>query len=319
MKTWEAVAMRWVARAASLRPAGDAAVRVSGVMGPVVFALLLLVSAPLQAQETDLPSAEEIIDRSIEVMGGRAAFERLYNNKSTGTMEMPQMGLKASTISYSAAPAKMYVAMESEGLGTMESGGDGEVYWERTMMTGPKVKKGEEKAVARREAMFHGNLKWRELYPEVETTAIDTVDGKPCYRILLTPVDGQPETHCYDVESGLLVKSEMKVKTDMGVIPVETYLSDYREAEGVLSPHHVRQVIMGIQEMLFTTDSLWYNVEIPDSVFALPPNVAALLAKQEMSGESAVAPESGSAGEAGKSAESDAAPAEEPAEPIEVQ
>lgn len=239
-------------------------------------------------------------------------------------MEMPQMGLKASMESYAAAPAKIYVAMESEGLGTMESGGNGEVYWERSMMTGPKIKQGEELAVARREAMFHGLLKWQELYSEAETVGIDSVDGQPCYQVKLTPFEGRPEMHCYGLESGLLLKSTMKLKTDMGIIPVETYMKDYQETDGVLAPHRVRQVIMGMQEMHFATDSIWYNVEIPDSVFALPPDVEALWVKQQQSEAAAKdAPEVPETDLRGPATEApgagDEAGAEEPSEPIELQ
>jgi hypothetical protein len=202
------------------------------------------------------------------------------------------MGLRAKMISFAAVPAMIYAAIEAEGLGKMESGGNGEVYWERSMMTGPKVKSGEERAVAHREALFHGVLQWRDLYAEATTVGIDSVDGAACHRVEMIPHEGQPETHYYAIESGLLRKTATKLATDMGVIPIETYLGDYQATDGILSPRHVRQVLMGMQEMIFTTDSVAYNVALPDSIFLLPPDVQALVDKQaaEVAEKEAAAP-----------------------------
>jgi hypothetical protein len=165
-------------------------------------------------------------------------------------------------------------------MGNFETGTDGHVYWESTMMTGPRIKSGDERAAAIREARFNGNVYWLELYQDVHTVGADTVDSMPCYKIVLTPHQGPPETQYYDIENHLLRQSEMTLKTDMGEIPVVAFPSDYREVDGLLIPHRSRQIAMGMQEMIFVTESIEHNADIPAERFALPDEIKALIEKE---------------------------------------
>ena len=92
---------------------------------------------------------------------------------------------------------------------------------------------------------------------------------------MLTPRDGQPETRYYDKTSGLLVRTSMIMKTEMGEIPAESSVSDYRKVDGVLMPFLVKQKVLG-QEFTVTLQSVKNNVEIPKERFALPEDVKAL-------------------------------------------
>ena len=103
----------------------------------------------------------------------------------------------------------------------------------------------------------------------------------PCYKIVLTPNQGSPETQYFDIANHLLRKTELTLKTDMGTIPVEAFPSDYREVDGLLIPYRSRQIIMGMQEMIFVTESIEHNVEIPAERFALPDEIKALMEKEE--------------------------------------
>ena len=69
----------------------------------------------------------------------------------TGTMEVKGIGLKGSMTSYHAAPDKMLVEITIQGVGTILDGSDGEVAWEISALQGPRLKEGDEKAVALRE------------------------------------------------------------------------------------------------------------------------------------------------------------------------
>ena len=95
----------------------------------------------------------------------------------------------------------------------------------------------------------------------------------------MTPKEGQPETRYYDKKSYLLVRTNMILKTEMGEIPTEMSVSDYRSVDGVLMPFHLKQKVLG-QEFTVTHESIRTNVEIPKERFALPDDVKALVASQ---------------------------------------
>ena len=68
------------------------------------------------------------------------------------------------------------------------------------------------------------------------------------------------------------------MKTEMGEIPAESLVSDYRKVDGVLMPFLVKQKVLG-QEFTVTLESVKNNAEMPKDRFALPDDVKALVAQ----------------------------------------
>jgi len=176
----------------------------------------------VRAADDPLPKAEEILDQYVEVSGGKAAYEKLHNRATKGTLDFVTTGIKATVTTYSAEPDKMRTIIESPAIGKVEEGTDGEIAWELSLMTGPRIKEGDEKATTMRAAAFDSTVNWRKQYDKAECAGVETVEDKPCHKVILTPATGMPETHYYEQESGLLVKMNQTIKSPMGVIPVET-------------------------------------------------------------------------------------------------
>ena len=245
------------------------------------FSLVLILAACRSLCAADaLPTGEAILDKYIEVTGGKAAYEKKTSEISSGVMEFIGKGVKAKIMSYQAAPNKSYTEVEIDGIGKMEEGSDGVVAWERSALKGPRLKSGEEKAVALRAAAIQHDLHWRDFFQKVECTGVEPIDGAICYRVVLTPKDGQPETRYYDKKTSLLVRTNMIMKTEMGEIPAEMSVSDYRMVEGIKTPFLLRQKVLG-QEFTVTLESLKINATIPKDRFALPDDVKALAAQSK--------------------------------------
>ena len=126
-----------------------------------------------------------------------------------------------------------------------------------------------------RAANIQHDVRWRDYFTKVECTGIEPIDGRICYRVVLTPRDGQPETRYYDKTSFLLVRTNMIVKTEMGEIPAESLASDYRKVDGILMPFVVKQKVLG-QEFTVTVQSVKNNVDIPKERFDVPADVKAI-------------------------------------------
>jgi hypothetical protein len=236
------------------------------------------MTLPLFAADS-LPKAETILDKGVEAEGGKAAFEKLHSMIVTGSMEVKGIGLKGTMTSYRAAPDKMLVEVEIQGIGTIRDGWDGKTAWELSALQGPRIKDGDEFAVAKREGDFTGALHWRDYYKEVVTQAIEKVDGKDCYKILLTPKEGSPETHFIDKETYLPVKVQMTLKGPMGEIQTEGTIGDYRKEGDLMMAHKLVQKAAG-QEITITFDGVKFNPEIPKDKFDLPDEIQALLKKK---------------------------------------
>jgi len=245
----------------------------------VLAACWLGMGNPARAVEEELPKAEDILDQYVKATGGKEAYQKTHNRVVKATMEIVGMGIKAPLTEYSAAPNKSYVIMESESIGKSEGGFDGEVAWEMSTMLGARIKKGEERALAVREGTFNSELHWRELYEKAECVGAETVNDKECYKVVMTPKEGAPETRYYDRETHLLVKVAMTAKTPMGEIPIEGLVSDYKEVDGVLFPHKTELIMVG-QKRALVIESIEHNVDLPADRFELPEQVRALAEKQ---------------------------------------
>lgn len=252
---------KWAAYAATFAIAGGVALRAD------------------QAENTAaLPKAETILDRYIEVTGGKAAYEKRKTEIATGTFEMTAMGLKGTLTHYAADPDKSYSVIDLEGVGKMEQGSSDGVAWEKSAMTGSRVKDGAEKAETLRDDAFNAELNWRKFFQKVETVGTETVEGDECYKVVMTPAEGNPRTACYSKKSGLALKIETVAVSPQGEFPVEIISSNYKTFDGILQPTKTLEKAAG-QEFSITIDSVKVNEDIPPERFAIPADIKALMNK----------------------------------------
>ena len=240
------------------------------------FALLVLAAAPLLAADDALPPGASLMDRYVEVTGGKAAYENHKSAIEYGHMEFAALGLKGTLVIYSVDPDQYYSSADLEGVGKLEMGVSGGVAWENNPLTGPRVKAGEERLQALREARLNSSYHWRDLYQKAETTGSETVEGEDCYKVALTPAAGKPVIMYFGKKSGLLKKTTLVAASQMGDIPAELIAQEYKVFDGILTPSKVLQKAAG-QDFTITIDSVQDDVRIPPGRFALPPEIQALL------------------------------------------
>ncbi len=239
---------------------------------------ILLSSIPLFAADEALPKAETILDRYVEVIGGKAVLEKHRNEVMHGTIEVVGRGLKGTMSVYQAAPDKELAVIEFEGVGKIESGSNGEVAWESSAMQGPRIKDGVEKADAFRDGTFNSPLYWRKLYTKVETVGAEKVEGHDTYKVVMTPKEGKPTTHYYDKTSGLLIKTQATRITANGEISAEAFADDYRKEGDMIVPHKLTNKVAGA-ELQILVSSLEFNADLPKDRFDLPDDIQALVKK----------------------------------------
>ena len=244
----------------------------------VLAAALAACAATRAVAADDLPKAETLLDKYIEVTGGKAAYQKIHTEMESGSMSIN--GITGTHTSYKAEPDKVLTEIVFEGLGKIQEGSNGKVAWSNSAIQGPHLKDGEEKETSLLMARFDGDVNWRAIYPKVETVGVESVGGKDCYKVLLTPKAGKPMTRFYDKESGLLVKSVMTTTSAMGEVTVESMLEDYRKEGGILRAHKISNKAMG-QQFSVTVDKVVFNPEIPASRFDLPEEIQALLNKDK--------------------------------------
>lgn len=214
-------------------------------------------------------TAEQVLEKYIEATGGRAAYEKLTSSVSKGTMEIVGQNIRGTMEAYAKAPTKFLLVQNIDGVGQFLQGYDGQVGWGQDPFLGLRNLEGAELANFKREATFHADLKWRELYEKAELIGTQKVGDRNTYVIRLTPTVGKPVTRYFDAETFLLVRSDVVSETPYGTLNMESYPSDYRVVDGVKIPF---QLVMKAPsgEMVMKLTEVKYNVEIDDAKFVKP-------------------------------------------------
>lgn len=230
------------------------------------------------------PTADQILQKYIDASGGEAAFKRVNTVVMRGTMEIKAQGIKAEMILYRADGGKSYSMMEIPGMGKQEEGSNGDVVWEKTAM-GPRLKDGVEKFIVTcaGEAMAEYArvaIGKDSCYSKIELGGSDTVDGKPVWKLLLTPKQGKVEEQYFDKLSGLMVQQKLIMPTPLGEIPILLGIGGYKKLEGLETPTLVT-MRMGPVEMSMNFHSINFNEKIPEQIFAVPPEIDALVRAQK--------------------------------------
>jgi hypothetical protein len=233
--------------------------------------------AAANAVKTELPSGESILDKFIEVTGGKESYKKMKNVIFKGSVSFPAMSVSGDFTMYRAEPNLMLTEINIPSIGKMLEGFDGVRGWRYSAVQGPAVKAGAEGDEAKGDSYFRDE-EWRAKYSKTETVALETVEGEECYKVVITPKLGSPKTNFYSKKTGLMIRSDAKIVTEMGEFEAKTVHKDYKKVGDIIMPFQQLNIgPMGTVTITFSEIKL--NVDIPNSTFEPPAEVKALLNK----------------------------------------
>ena len=183
-----------------------------------------------------------------------------------GTIEMQMM-----------IPGKIRVKLEVPNVFTEENGSDGKTAWSKNTMMGPRVLSDNEKEQLLEEASFEKIYNPEKFYKAMEVVGMDELDGEKCYKLKVTKQSGLESTEFYSMKTGMHVRTEGKVPTQMGEVEMGANFSEIKEAGGIMMPHKIVREISGMN-VVVEYDKIEVNPTIDPSVFALPEEVQELVA-----------------------------------------
>lgn len=238
--------------------------------------LLGATALPAAGQDA-LPSGREVINRYIEAIGGRQAVLAQSGRHAFGKFEIPAQGMGGTLEIYAQPPNKMFASVTIDPIGEIRNGFDGTTGWSINPMVGPTVLDSVQLQQMRQQADLFSALYPDEYIASLETVGTEPFEGSTCYNVKVTTTWGETYNEYFDTTSGLQIGTRRKQETQMGSMETVTILSDYRELDGVKYPAKTIVRTMGIDQVI-TVDSAM-AVTVPDSVFALPPEIQALIKK----------------------------------------
>lgn len=239
------------------------------VLTSLTITTILAQNGATPAAKSATPTVDELLDKYVKAMGGKEAIEKLSSRAGKGTMELEGMGLSGPVEMYAKAPNKSALFIDLQGVGKIVNVFDGEKGYALSPMEGLNELKDAALAQAKRNADFYEPLNLKKHFAKLEITGKEKVEGAEAYAVKATPAVGDPEKMYFAVDSGLLVRVDTEQDTPQGKLSISTYVSDYKDVDGVKIAHSLRQVSAAFTAVIKMSE-VKHNVTIDDAKFAKP-------------------------------------------------
>lgn len=233
-------------------------------MKKIFAALLSLVFISAQAQ-----TADEVISKYSETIGGLTAFNAVKSAKMTGIATIQGMDLP---ITIQMINGKAYrIDVEVMGQSVVNSYKDGKG-WKINPFGGAETAtdvEGAELADFKSQASLSNSLMdYKARGHQVELQGQEATDGVQCYKIKLTGKDdGKVTTYFISANDYSMIKSVNAREMQGQTVDVETYFSDLKEFNGIKIPMTRTQKIQGQDFQTITLNNVELNAAIDEKVF----------------------------------------------------
>ncbi|HEV2827036.1 MAG TPA: S41 family peptidase [Pyrinomonadaceae bacterium] len=207
------------------------------------------------SKSAGLPSAEAVFEKYLKAIGGRAAFEKITNRVSTGTVELAALATTGTVEIVEQSPNKSSLIINAPGVGVIQRTFDGRRAWLQDPLRGLIRFTGNDLKMAADASVFNRQAKLRELYPSAVVKRKEKLGARDVFL-----VQTDLENWYFDAEDGLLLR--------MGNI----YFDDYREVDGVRLPFKIRENVFSGFELDYQFKEIRQNVKIDEAKFTEYPS-----------------------------------------------
>ena len=237
----------------------------------VIAAALLVLMA---AAGANAQTAEEIIAKAVDAMGGTEALTAINTTRVIGRFSIPSYGMSLSLEVYSKRPNKRKIMLNFEGQQFVRCT-NGTVAWHVNPIAGITEPTPLDDYTAR---LFNATAIYDAFYfglaergVKVEFIGKEVVEGEELNHLKYSfPGDYVFDLY-FDAQTGLpRLSTIVYASPDTGTeVESRTYLSDYQEINGLTIAFREENTEGGMQTIVELI-SVETNVDVDDSIFELP-------------------------------------------------
>ena len=229
--------------------------------------------------EVSAQTADQIAERAVAALGGRAAHAKIRSRSTTGTIVLatPAGEMSGTVEMLNAAPnkARALIQVDLSALGagklTVDQRFDGMSGYVLDSLNGNRDITGNQLETMRGNSFPNPLLNYKELGATVALAGKENVGGRDAYVLVYEPTSGSPTRFFIDTETHLVLKLVVKLDVpQFGEIEQTTSLSDYRDVDGIKLPFHL-QTTSSVQNFTITFTDVKHNVPIDPALFVKPP------------------------------------------------
>ena len=236
----------------------------------------LMIVAALWAVTAQAQTADEVVEKHLTALGGRAALGKLESRWAAGSIIVSTQGmdLAGSVEIYAKAPNKTrsYIRLDLSAVGGTEmiidQRCDGKTAFASNSMQGDREITG-----SQLQNMLNGSfptplLKYKDAGTKVELAGKEKVGMRDAFVLKYTPKVGPASKQYFDAETYLLIRTVITLDAPEmgGAMEQTTDLSDYREVDGVKMAFSI-QTVNSAQTVTIRLEKVEQNKPLDDAMF----------------------------------------------------
>jgi photosynthetic reaction center cytochrome c subunit len=213
------------------------------------------------------PTAEQLLDKYVQAVGGSVAIDKVTSRIMKGTIDFGGKSLPIDI--YSKNPDKR-ISFTHTPEGDSITAFDGHEGWLGTPgRPGAREMHGSELDAASIDADLHLATHLKTMFRELQVQGSESIGGHEAY-VVVGQREGKPPLRLYfDEQSGLLVRLVRYGDTALGLLPTQIDYADYHDTNGVKIPYRWTLARPSGRFTIQVTD-VKQNVPVGDAEFAKP-------------------------------------------------
>lgn len=219
-------------------------------------------------------TADEVIAKNIEAKGGMDKLQQIKNQKVAGKWMMA--GMEMPFTMYAGRPNKLRIEVSMQGMSMIQAF-DGETAWSINPFMGstePQKMSDLQAKMFEQQADFDGFLiGYKDKGYKVEYLGEEDMEGTQAHHLKVTVDDSTTLDYYLDSEYFLDLKYTMTAEIEGSPVVIDFYFGDYKEVDGIMTPFSVENKVGGESRGQGVYETIEYNVDVPDSIFVMPPPV----------------------------------------------
>jgi len=250
-----------------------------GALAPVAQAILPgpddeIVTEERPPAATSYPTADQILAKYVEALGGEQALRAVTSRVITATGDLPaelrnEPRVTARIEHYQKAPS-FDLTVTRLPAGIVSTGFDGQAAWLQDAQGAVTQLTGVELGRARRDADFYQSVNLQQAYMRFVIGGIEQVNNRDAYVVIGLPRGDAPERLYFDVQTGLLLRRQTVLPTPLGNSPMNVDYEQYRDVgDGTKYPFLIRTTST-TQRHIVRIERVQNNAPIENSRFARP-------------------------------------------------
>ena len=236
------------------------------LLSAVVVFTAMAANAQTSVAVVQAPTADDIIAKNIDAMGGAAKITTLTSVKMSGSMSANGMDIPVTITKVHNKGMRLDLDIMGTNNYQIMTPDKGYLFFPIQQMTEPKEMDADMVSSAQPQLDIQGGslFNYKDKGTTVELVGTEKVEGAQAYHLKATMKGGKVTQYWIDTKTNRIIKTSSKAKgPDGNEMDYETVYSDYKQnADGYWFPYTV-----ATPNGPLTFDKIESNVTVDDSIF----------------------------------------------------